>query len=138
MKVSWRNIDDDSVPGVFEHHHIFTPGQKHEGKAPREFLVHLIQETPAIEVALNGRSIWSSSSTSFNIDDLVVRALIGEPRNAQILITIDYTVQDDWIDNECRTCGYLYDTHAHGCTSWAAIDKGWLELVEQASKKQYF
>lgn len=130
MKVSWRNIDDDSGSGVYEHHHIFTQGEKYQGKAPREFMVWLIQETPAVEVALNGKSIWSNDCQTFNIDDLVVRAMIGEPRNAQMLITIDYTIQDDWIDNECRTCGNLYGTHAHGCTSWDAIDRGWLELFK--------
>lgn len=128
MKVSWRNSGEE--PGTFNHNHLFMNGEKREGKNPREFMVHLIRASTASEVALNDKSIWKLGSGNFaNAEELVVRAMMGEPRDASILVSVDYNVQGDWLDHECRGCGGLYGTHAD-CPTLSDIDSGWGSVVE--------
>jgi len=126
MKVSWRNAGEDK--GTFDHHHIFMLGEKHNGMGPLAFMLYLIRETQAIELALNDKPIWSTSMyaiMSMSTEEQIIRAMMGEPRQASALVTVDYNVQGDWIDYECRSCGRLFGTHLH-CKLMSDIDKGWI------------
>lgn len=129
MKVSWRNAGDEL--GKFTHEHVFVTGQLHQGKAPLEFILWLIKFTSAVNVAVNDKQIWKSTDFN-NVEKTVMDALMGEPRQARVLVSIDYNIQGDWIDNECRACGYMYGTHAHDCAHMDAITKGWLEIAQSA------
>jgi len=44
------------------------------------------------------------------------------------LVEIDYNIQDDWIDSECRDCGRLHEQHDVDCKK---IERGWLELLAE-------
>ena len=125
MKDSWRDAGEEA--GTYQHEHNFVVGELHEGKTPREFMVHLIKKTCAVAVALNDCPVWKVSDA--NAENLVTRALMGEERLATILITVDYNVQGDWIDNECRACGMMYGMHSHDCSMMVAIDKGWFDMA---------
>lgn len=128
MKVSWRNAGE--TPGTLEHFHNFAAGEKCEGRNLREFMVYLIRQTHASEIALDDKVVWGLKD-GYNAEDVVFRALVPAPRQARALITIDYTREDDWLDYECRSCGGLYGTHRQ-CGLMSGIDKGWLDVVESA------
>lgn len=131
MKVSWRNAGEEK--GALNHHHSFSMGEKREGRGPRDFMLHLINETQAVEVALDNKVFWSTSSYGgLTTDELVLRAMMGEPRQASVLVSVDYTTQDDWIDSECRACGCLWGTHVD-CPTLKAVDKGWADVVRVAN-----
>jgi hypothetical protein len=101
-------------------------GARRDGKSPREFILWLIQESPATNVAINDCSIWKSTDFG-DTDRLVTEAIAGKPRQASILITIDYNIQDDWIDNECRSCGRMYGIHSQ-CKLMDDIEKEWNKI----------
>lgn len=125
MKVSWCNIGEPD--GSFQHHHVFNPGDKRDGRGPRDFMIHLITDTEAVAVAYNGKLVWDIY-TQTGPEVAVVYGMMGEMRDATALITIDYNVQDDWLDSECQSCGGLYGTHTQ-CKLIADIDKGWADMV---------
>lgn len=132
MKVSWRNAGEK--PGTFEHFHIFTNGEKRDGKNPREYMTHLIRASTASEVALNDKPIWKLGTSNYaDADAIVLRAMMGEPREASILITVDYNTQGDWLDSECRACGFINGNHRQKCSAWVVLNKGWLDIAQAAS-----
>lgn len=122
MKITWRNSGEKI--GTLNHTRIFSAGEKHDGRNAREFMVYLIRQSTAAEVALNNKIIWKLGTSYIDADALVVRAMIGEPRQASALITVDYNVQGDWIDHECRACGGLFGTH-NNCSALSGLDKAW-------------
>lgn len=133
MKVSWRNAGE--LPGTLKHFHDFAPRGQCDGKNLREFLVYLIRQTLAVEVALNDKTVWETKD-GYNAEEIVFRLLVGKPRQASILVTVDYNVDGDWIDNECRACGHLYGTHRRTpwrCSMMWDIDTGWLDVVDPIS-----
>lgn len=125
MKVSWCNIGESD--GSFDHHHLFDIGDKRDGRGPRDFMLHLIKETEAVAVAFNGKKIWDVY-TQTNPEVAVVYGMMGEMRDASALIVVDYTVDGDWIDSECRACGGLYGSHTQ-CSLLSDIDKGWSNML---------
>jgi hypothetical protein len=134
MKVAWRNAGEKS--GTFDHWHFFSNGEKRDGKSPREFIIHLINASTASEIALNDKPIWKLGGSYTSPEELVIRAMMGEPREASILITVDYNVQGDWIDGECGTCGYIGGNHRQKCRDrlgvWKTLDSGWLDMVVES------
>lgn len=132
MKVSWRKYGDPL--DTFPHSHTFIPGERFEGKSPQEFLLHLIRCSPAVGIAFNDKPIWKSSEYVAKADDLVARVLSGEPREAPVLVVIDYNVQGDWIDEECPTCYYV-SGHKLKCeTLWARLDAAWASVGDSTEE----
>jgi hypothetical protein len=97
MKISWRN------PGekwdTYLHEHLFEPGQLRDGMNPREFILYLITVSTAVGIAINDKPIWKNTDYNVSVGEIITRALMGEPRDAPILIVIDYNIDGDWIDN---------------------------------------
>lgn len=49
--------------------------------------------------------------------------------DAPMLIEIDYTKTDDYIDRECKRCGRLDGKHVLGCKEF---DQEWIRILEGA------
>jgi len=129
IKVSWRTYADpmpfDTLPRSQE---FFALNDSFEGKSPKDFIVQLIRSSPAVAVAVNNKLIWKTG----NYEDpvaLAMRGLLGEPRQAAELIEIDYNKQGDWIETECRFCGWLDGIHTAICANKKVVADNWIRML---------
>jgi hypothetical protein len=128
LTISWRNRLDSGPTDEMPHQETFYAiNDIREGKTPKDYIVWLIRSSPAIAVAVNDNVVWKSGNHEDH-EKIAMRAILGEPRQASELIELDYTKQEDWIDIECRKCGWLDSEHGHVCVG---IDNSWLNMLNE-------